>query len=116
WPRNSQLINRQSTMFPHEQPLFFALVQRTLGEYVKTPTTGELEAWWATCRRFSFADVGRALQGHSEDPDDGKRAPRPVDVRRRLMAGTMERAAPTNEQERILAGRLARYHADMIRA
>lgn len=75
-------------MIPTEQPRFFDLVNQALAAYVKAPTGGELEAWWATCRHFTFDDVDRVLKAHTEDPDDGKRAPRPIDVKRRLGAGT----------------------------
>lgn len=71
-----------------EQERFIALVTDALGQYAKTPTAKEFEYWWAACRTFAFPDIERALKDHQNDSDDGKRAPRPVDVTRRLRAGT----------------------------
>lgn len=78
-------------MMPDEQPLFFALVTRALGEYVKAAAPAELEAWWGTCKRFGLMDLERAFKAHAEDDEDGKRAPRPIDIKRRLAQGTMDR-------------------------
>lgn len=71
-------------MMPDEQDRFFALVNRALADYVRQPSEDELEAWWVACRRFPFDDVVRALKAHENDPEEGKRAPRPIDVKRRL--------------------------------
>ncbi len=74
-------------MMPVEQARLFALVTETLAEYVKTPTAAELEAWWSSCRNLELREVERALKSHAADEDDGKRAPRPVDVKRRVSYG-----------------------------
>lgn len=71
-------------MLPTEQREFFGLVQRCLSDYLKPPTPADLEAWWATCRVFTLADVDGVLKAHQMDPEDGRRAPRPIDVKRRL--------------------------------
>jgi hypothetical protein len=74
-------------MMPSEQGEFFVLVTAALGEYVKTPSGAELEAWWASCRHLSLEDVERALKAHAASEEDGKRAPRPIDVKRRIGYG-----------------------------
>lgn len=77
-------------MLPTEQPRFFELVADALAEYTKRPDQAELEAWWTTCKGLALADVERALKAHADHHDDGKRAPRPVDIRRRVAAGSAE--------------------------
>jgi len=77
-------------MITAEQPKFVELVTEALAQYTKAPTAAELEAWWITCKRFTIADVERALRDHSVDSEEGKRAPRPIDVKRRLEYGTRE--------------------------
>jgi hypothetical protein len=79
-------------MMSVEQAQFVELVTQTLAAYVKAPTAAEMEAWWITCRPFTFSDVERVLRLHSSDPEDGKRAPRPIDVKRKLAAGTQQGA------------------------
>jgi hypothetical protein len=74
-------------VFPTEQDAFYELVAEALGLYAKTPTPADLELWWRACRGLSLADVDRALKAHADHPEDGKRAPRPVDVTRRVKAG-----------------------------
>ena len=71
-------------MMTTQRAEFTAVVSAALAEYVKVPTPAELDAWWGTCRVFSLDDVARTLKAHTMDPDDGKRPPRPVDVKRRL--------------------------------
>lgn len=71
-----------------ERERFSALVNSTLAGYSKTVTQVEADGWWAKCRDFDFLDIQRALKAHEEEPDDGKRAPRPVDISRRLRSGT----------------------------
>lgn len=77
-------------MLPTEQGEFFAMVSKALSEYVKAPAPGELEAWWSTCRTYSLSQVDRALKEHAENQDDGKRPPRPVDIKRRINYGAPE--------------------------
>lgn len=74
-------------MMTMEQARFFEVVREALGAYVKAATPLELESWWGTCRQFSLDDVERALKSHCDDGEDGKRAPRPIDVKRRLAVG-----------------------------
>lgn len=71
-------------MMPDEQDRFFGIITRALGEYVREPSEGEFESWWAVCRHYPLDDVKAALKAHELDPDDGKRAPRPIDIKRRL--------------------------------
>lgn len=101
-------------MLPTEQPKFFALVTTTLAAYVKQPTAPELEAWWGICRVFTMHDIQRALAAHQVDSDEGKRPPRPIDVKRRLISGVVERERPPVDPN--FSERLARYHADSIRS
>ena len=75
-------------MMAVEREKLAAVVSAALGAYSKAITPAEMEGWWGRCRDFSLADIERALKDHEDDPDDGKRAPRPVDVTRRLRAGT----------------------------
>jgi len=79
-------------MMSVEQAKFVELVTAALAQYAKAPTAAEVEAWWITCKRFSFSDVERALEEHSMNEEDGRRAPRPIDVKRRLEYGTREGA------------------------
>jgi hypothetical protein len=79
-------------MMSVEQAKFVGLVAESLAQYSKAPTAAEVEAWWVTCKRFSFSDVERALGEHSMNEEDGRRAPRPIDVKRRLEYGTREGA------------------------
>lgn len=101
-------------MLRTEQPQFLEVVRNTLAEYLKPATAQELEAWWMTCKVFTLRDVQRALAAHAMDSDDGKRAPRPIDVKRRLISGateTTDRPVDPNYEER-----LAKYRADCIRS
>jgi hypothetical protein len=79
-------------MLPTEQPAFFALVSGVFGDYLKQPTTFELEAWWNGCRTFALSDVERALKAHQQDAKDGKHPPRPMDVKRHLSVATSDSA------------------------
>lgn len=92
-------------MLPTEQPKFYHVVREVLAAYVKAPTAQELEAWWATCRVFTLRDVERAFAAHQMDADDGTRPPRPIDVKRRLVSGTLEREnrADPHFEERVRA-------------
>ena len=72
-------------MLPTEQPEFVRLIQRTMAEYLKAPSAAELEAWWDVCRSLSLASIESAMKAHAVDPEDGKRAPRPIDIKRRLV-------------------------------
>jgi hypothetical protein len=101
-------------MLPTEQPGFFKLVTSALAAYVKQPTPAELEAWWGTCRVFTLKDVDRALAAHTMDSDDGKRAPRPIDVKRRLVSGVVERDRPQADPH--MEERIARHREQSIRA
>lgn len=71
-------------MLPTEQPEFFATVNQALAGYMKFPTPNELEAWWRECRGLSLDDVKAAIHSHRDDPDRGERAPRPIDITRRM--------------------------------
>jgi hypothetical protein len=99
-------------MLRDEQPRLWEVVTLAIGEYAKRPTADELEQWWATCRVFSLDAVERALKAHAMDSDDGKRAPRPVDVKRRLAVpqrdhGGREFAPVDENSERMRAYRQA---------
>lgn len=74
-------------MLPTEQARFFEIVQANLGAYTKTPTQPELESWWRECKGLSLDAFETAFKSHREDPDRGERAPRPVDITRRMKAG-----------------------------
>lgn len=74
-------------MLPTEQEQFCEVVTEALGLYAKVPGPGDLEVWWRACKGFALADLERAFRAHADHPEDGKRAPRPVDVIRRVGAG-----------------------------
>lgn len=101
-------------MLPTDQPKFFALVNVSLAGYVKQPSAQELEAWWSVCRVFTLNDVERALGAHTMDSDDGKRAPRPIDVKRRLVSGVTERSRVPADPH--FEARLARHREQSIRS
>lgn len=79
-------------MFPTEQTRLFELVIARLAQYVKSPSPGELEAWWTTCRPFALHDVERALDSHEGDEKTNKHAPRPFDVKARLSVSSSDSA------------------------
>jgi hypothetical protein len=66
-----------------------------------------------TCRVFTLHDVERALAAHQMDPDDGKRAPRPIDVKRRLVSGVVERPKQADPH---FAERIAQHYERSIRS
>lgn len=74
-------------MLPTEQDQFFKLIADALGDYAKSPTEDELKFWWKGCKGLSIPDIERALRAHGESPDEGKRAPRPIDIIRKVNAG-----------------------------
>lgn len=77
-------------MLPTEQVEFFRSVQDTLGAYGKHPEQRELDAWWRECKALSLEALKVAFKSHREDPDRGERAPRPVDITRRMKAGAAD--------------------------
>lgn len=77
-------------MLPTEQTRFFEIISRTLNAYGKFPDTRELEAWWHECRNLSLEGLDSALRSHREDQDRGERAPRPVDITRRMKVGNRD--------------------------
>lgn len=77
-------------MLPTDQPRFFDLISAVSADYLKQPSTFELESWWAGCKGFSLADVDRALRAHQADERDGKHAPKPMDVKRRLSVASSD--------------------------
>jgi hypothetical protein len=78
-------------MMPLEQSEFFDVVLHALGGYGREATQRELEAWWGHLKHYGLRDVERALRAHEADADEGKRAPRPVDVKRRLSTNSASR-------------------------
>lgn len=79
-------------MLPTEQPQLFAVIERVLRDYLKTPSAGDLESWWQGCKGFGLDDVERALKSHQADEKTGKWPPKPMDVKRRLSTSTKESA------------------------
>lgn len=75
-------------MLPTEQVRFAGMIQRALGAYGKFPDQRELEAWWLECRGLTVDALETALKSHRDDPDRGERAPRPVDITRRMKTGS----------------------------
>lgn len=74
-------------MLPTEQADFFRIVTATLNAYGRFPEPRELEAWWQECRGLSLDALEAALKAHRADQDRGERAPRPVDITRRMKTG-----------------------------
>lgn len=77
-------------MLPTEQARFFEIITEALGAYGKFPSKQELNPWWIECRAMSLEGLEVALKAHKEDPDRGERAPRPVDLTRRLKTGNRD--------------------------
>lgn len=77
-------------MYPTEQARFFETINQALGAYGKFPERRELEAWWGECRSLTLEGLQVALKAHRDDPDRGERAPRPVDLTRRLKTGNRD--------------------------
>ena len=75
-------------MLPTDRGAFAKLIARNLGAYAKAPTPDEIGMWFDQLERFTADDIGRALEAHANHPDDGKRAPRPIDVIRHLRSGS----------------------------
>lgn len=74
-------------MLPTDRGAFAKLIARHLGAYAKSPTPDEIGMWFDQLERFTLDDIGRALESHEQHADDGKRAPRPIDVVRILRSG-----------------------------
>lgn len=74
-------------MLHTERGAFAKLIARQLGAYAKSPTPDEIGMWFDQLERFTLEDIGRALESHANQSDDGKRAPRPIDVIRALRSG-----------------------------
>jgi hypothetical protein len=77
-------------MLPTEQPRFFELVTQALAAFGKYPEQRDLEAWWRECKGLSLDGLEAALKSHRDDPDRGERAPRPVDITRRMKSGSAD--------------------------
>lgn len=75
-------------MLHTERGAFAKLIARHLGAYAKSPTPDEIGMWFDQLERFVLDDIGRALEAHANHADDGKRAPRPIDVIRHLRSGS----------------------------
>lgn len=74
-------------MLPAEKARFFEIVQASLNGYAKFPDERELEAWWNECQGLTLDALQTAFKAHKDDPDRGEKAPRPVDITRRLKTG-----------------------------
>ena len=79
-------------MLPSERDDFVSFVTKALGAYSKRPTAADLEDWWEECRSLSLEALRAAFKAHRDDPDRGERAPRPVDITRRMKAGVRDAA------------------------
>lgn len=77
-------------MLPTEQARFFQVVAEQLGAYGKHPQQSDLEAWWRECRGMSIDALEAAFKVHRDDQERGERAPRPVDVTRRMRNGARD--------------------------
>ncbi len=75
-------------MVPTDQPRFFDLIRRISADYLREPSPFELESWWSGCKAYALPDIERALLRHQADEREGKHAPKPNDVKRRLAAPT----------------------------
>lgn len=59
-----------------------------LGMYDRDITDDALDTWMSALRYYPIERVRNAIKAHMESADDGKRAPRPVDIWRRLSSGS----------------------------
>lgn len=75
-------------MLPTDRGAFAKLIARSLGAYAKSPTPDEIGMWFDQLERFTLDGIERALETHTQHADDGKRAPRPIDVIRALRSGS----------------------------
>lgn len=73
-------------MLPHDQDELLDAVTSTLALYSKKLTAEDQATWWSACRAFSLEDVRRVLRDLAADPAEGKFAPKPIDVKRRIEA------------------------------
>lgn len=79
-------------MLPTEQAKFFEVITTVLGAYSKQPTADDLQAWWNECRGLTIDALESAIKSHRDDPERGERAPRPIDISRRMKAGSRDSA------------------------
>ena len=77
-------------MLPTEQARFFETINRFLSAYGKFPEQRELEGWWIECKGLSLDALESALKSHKGDQERGERAPRPIDITRRMKAGARD--------------------------
>lgn len=77
-------------MLATDQARFLQVVTEALRAYGKKPEKVDLEDWWHECRGLSIEALEAALKAHKDDPERGERAPRPVDITRRMKAGNRE--------------------------
>lgn len=74
-------------MLPTDRDAFATTLTSALGMYDREANDATVDTWMATLKAFDLARVRSALKDHMEHAEDGKRAPRPVDIWRRLTHG-----------------------------
>ena len=77
-------------MLPSDHDEFVELVTKALAGYARRPSADDLEDWWDKCHRLSLEGLRAAFKAHEDDPERGERAPRPVDITRRMKAGSSD--------------------------
>lgn len=74
-------------MLPTDRDALAKTITSALGMYDREANDATIDTWMATLKAFDLERVRSALRDHMEHAEDGKRAPRPVDIWRRLSHG-----------------------------
>lgn len=74
-------------MHPTDREDLRTALASALGMYDREITDDGLDTWMASLKAFDLETVRVAIRAHMEADDEGKRAPRPVDIWRRLTSG-----------------------------
>lgn len=64
-----------------------AALVSALGMYDRDANDQAVDTWYSALKAFDLARIRTAIRDHMDHPEDGKRAPRPVDIWRRLSHG-----------------------------
>lgn len=74
-------------MLPTDRDALRQTLTSALGMYDRDASDEAVDTWLSALKAFDLARVRSAIRDHMDHPEDGKRAPRPVDIWRRLSHG-----------------------------